>query len=155
MEYFTPLVDIMAIISVIYASLTTIRQTDLKRIVAYSSVAHMNLVVLGMFSLNTQGLAGAMYMMIGHGFVSSALFFSIGCLYDRYHTRLLKYYSGLVMVMPLFSFFLFIFTMANMSFPGTCNFIAELVILVGIFGRNPHLAVLSGTGIVLSAIYSI
>jgi NADH:ubiquinone oxidoreductase subunit 4 (subunit M) len=100
-------VDVLATISVIYASLATIRQIDMKRIIAYSSIAHMNLIVLGLFSLNQHGIAGAIYLMIGHGIVSSALFFCIGILYDRYHTRLLKYYSGLVMVMPFFSIFFF------------------------------------------------
>jgi len=115
----------------------------------------MNLVVLGLFSSNIYGLGGSMYMMIGHGFISSALFFCVGCIYDRYHTRLLHYYGGLTMVMPLFTFFLFFFTLSNMGFPGTANFISEVIILTGIFARNSVLAVLSGTGIVLSAVYSI
>jgi len=154
-SFFAPFVDSLAIISVIYASLTTIRQSDLKRIIAYSSIAHMNLVVLGLFSSNIYGLGGSMYMMIGHGFISSALFFCVGCIYDRYHTRLLHYYGGLTMVMPLFAFFLFFFTLSNMGFPGTANFISEVVILTGIFSRNSVLAVFAGSGIVFSAIYSI
>lgn len=147
--------DILAILSVIYASLATIRQIDMKRIIAYSSIAHMNLIVLGLFSLNQHGIDGSIYLMIGHGIVSSALFFCVGVLYDRYHTRLLKYYSGLVVVMSSFSIYFFIFTLANMSFPGTSNFIGEFIILVGIFNRNSFVVICAGTGIVLSAIYSI
>lgn len=154
-SFFVPFVDAIAIISVIYASLTTIRQTDLKRIIAYSSVAHMNLVVLGLFSANVFGFGGAVYIMLGHGFISAALFFCIGCVYDRYHTRLLHYFGGLAMVMPWFAIFLFFFTLSNMGFPGTANFISELVVLTGIFSRNMFLAILAGTGIVFSAIYSI
>ena len=154
-SYFAVIIDVLAIISIIYASLATIRQIDLKRIIAYSSIAHMNLMVLGLFSLNQQGIDGAIYLMIGHGIVSSGLFFCVGVLYDRYHTRLIKYYAGLATVMPWFSFFFLMFTLANMSFPGTSNFIGELVILTGIFARSPFLAICAGTGIVLSAIYSI
>jgi NADH:ubiquinone oxidoreductase subunit 4 (subunit M) len=123
-------------VGVIYASLSALRQSDLKRIIAYSSIAHMNLVVLGIFSFTHQGLDGAMYLMMGHGIVSAALFFCVGDLYDRYHTRALKHFSGLVQVMPLFSSVFFIFTLANMSFPGTSNFVGELLILTGIFENN-------------------
>lgn len=154
-EYFIYIVYLLATISVIYASLSTIRQSDLKRIIAYSSVAHMNLIVLGLFSLSYQGIDGAIYLMIGHGIVSSALFFCVGVLYDRYHTRLLRHYSGLVQVMPLFAIVFFIFTLANMSFPGTSNFVGEFLIFVGIFHKNSFILVLSASGIVLSAVYSI
>jgi NADH:ubiquinone oxidoreductase subunit 4 (subunit M) len=149
------LIDILAVVSVVYASLATIRQIDMKRIIAYSSIAHMNLIVLGLFSLNQHGIDGAIYLMIGHGIVSSALFFCVGVLYDRYHTRLLKYYSGLVIMMPAFTIFFFLFTLANMSFPGTSNFIGEFVILTGIFNRSSFIVLCAGTGIVLSAVYSI
>lgn len=154
-QYFSPLVYSLAVVSVIYASLSTIRQIDLKRIIAYSSVAHMNLIVLGLFSYTQQGIDGAIYLMIGHGVVSSALFFCVGVLYDRHHTRLLKYYGGLVQVMPVFSILFFLFTIANMSFPGTSNFIGELLILVGVFEKNTLIMFFSATGIVLSAVYSI
>jgi NADH:ubiquinone oxidoreductase subunit 4 (subunit M) len=154
-EYYSYLVYLLATISVIYASLTTIRQSDLKRIIAYSSVAHMNLIVLGLFSLSYQGIDGAIYLMIGHGIVSSALFFCVGVLYDRYHTRSLRHYSGLVQVMPLFAITFFVFTLANMSFPGTSNFVGEFLIFAGIFQKNPFIMVLSATGVVLSAVYSI
>jgi NADH-quinone oxidoreductase subunit M len=134
--YFQAVVVILGIISVIYASLSTMRQNDLKRIIAYSSIAHMNLIVLGLFSFTHQGIDGAIYLMIGHGIVSAALFFCVGVLYDRYHTRSLKHYSGLVQVMPLFCTFFFLFTLANMSFPGTSNFVGELLIFAGIFEYN-------------------
>jgi proton-translocating NADH-quinone oxidoreductase chain M len=154
-EFFTPLVCTFSILGVIYASLSTIRQADLKRIIAYSSIAHMNLVVLGIFSGSQYGLEGAMYLMIGHGVVSSALFFGVGVLYDRYHTRLLHYYGGLVVVMPVFATFFFIFTLANMSFPGTSNFLGEFYIFLGIFSRSTLMLLFSSAGIVLSAVYSV
>jgi NADH:ubiquinone oxidoreductase subunit 4 (subunit M) len=154
-NYFNACVYIMAVLSVIYASLTTIRQNDLKRIIAYSSIAHMNLIVLGLFSFTHQGIDGAIYLMLGHGLVSAALFFCVGVLYERYHTRSLKHYSGLAKVMPLFTVFFFIFTLANMSFPGTSNFIGELLIFVGLFQKNSFITTFGATGIILSAIYSI
>ena len=123
--YFTPLIYTLSIIGVIYASLTTLRQIDLKKIIAYSSVAHMGFVTLGLFSLNIQGIEGALFLMLSHGFVASALFLCIGVLYDRTHTRLVKYYGGLVHVMPLFSVFFLIFTMGNLSLPGTSSFVGE------------------------------
>ncbi len=105
--YMQPVVIILAVVGVIYASFSALRQSDLKRIIAYSSIAHMNLVVLGLFSFTHQGIDGAMYLMMGHGVVSAALFLCVGDLYDRYHTRSLKHYSGLVQVMPLFSMYFF------------------------------------------------
>jgi proton-translocating NADH-quinone oxidoreductase chain M len=153
--YFNDFIYILGVISVIYASLATIRQSDLKRIIAYSSIAHMNLIVLGLFSFTHQGIDGAIYLMIGHGIVSSALFFCVGVLYDRYHTRSLRQYSGLVQVMPLFVVFFFLFTLANMSFPGTSNFVGELLIFAGLFEHNSFIMTLVATSIVLSAIYSI
>jgi NADH-quinone oxidoreductase subunit M len=152
--FFLPFVFSLAICSVVYASFTTIRQIDLKRIVAYSSIAHMNLAVLGIFSLNVQGIDGALYLMIGHGVVSSALFFLVGFMYDRFHTKLLRYYGGLIIVMPVFGIFFFLFTMGNVGFPTTSNFIGEFLILIGIFIKNPFIALFAGFGIILSAVYS-
>jgi len=154
-DFFNPLIGTLCIISIIYASITTIRQIDMKRIIAYSSIAHMNLIVLGLFSLTQQGIEGAIFLMIGHGVVSSALFFCVGVLYDRAHTRLIKYYGGLLQTMPLFSIIFFLFTMANMGFPGTSNFIGELLVLIGVFQKNTMLLAFSATGIILSAVYSI
>jgi len=130
------------------------RQIDLKRIIAYSSVAHMNLVVLGIFSFNRVGIEGATYLMVAHGVVSAALFFCVGVVYDRTHTRLLRYYGGLVTVMPLFAAFFFVFNLANMGFPGTPNFVGELLLLAGIYKQAPTISFFAGAGIVFSAAYS-
>ena len=134
--FFSPLILIFNIISIIYISLVTIRQIDFKKIIAYSSVAHMNLVNIGLFSFNLQSLEGAMFLMISHAIVSSGLFICVGTLYERYHTRILYYYSGLVITMPLFSFFFFLFILSNIGFPGSSNFIGELLILLGGFENN-------------------
>jgi len=153
--YFTPLVYAMGAVAVIYASLTSIRQTDLKRIIAYTSVAHMNLVVIGLFSFNIIGLEGALLQSLSHGFVASALFLIIGVIYDRHHTRMVKYYGGLVHIMPLFSAIFLIFTMANIALPGTSSFVGELLILAGIFKTNTTITVLGATGMVLGGAYSL
>jgi len=153
--YYMPCIYILGICSIIYASLTTIRQLDLKRIIAYSSIAHMNLVVLGIFSINWQGIDGATFLMVGHGLVSTALFLLVGIVYDRYHTRLLRYYGGLVITMPLFSSGFFFFTLGNFGFPGTSNFTGEILLLLGILENNIFVAFFSGFGIILSAVYSI
>jgi len=153
--YYLPLVHTVALISILYASLTTIRQVDLKRIIAYSSIAHMNLVVLGIFSCNIQGIAGSVFLMLAHGIVSSALFFSIGFLYDRYRTRLLFYYGGLVQVMPVFSCQFLVLCLANTGLPGTCNFIGELVCFIGLVDSNILTTFISLIGVVLSVLYTI
>lgn len=154
-NFFLPFIFTIGICSVIYASLITIRQIDLKRIIAYSSIAHMNMVILGLFTNNYFGLDGSIYLMIGHGIVSSALFFLVGILYDRYHSRLLRYYSGLITVMPVCGIYFLIFLLGNIGFPGTSNFIGEILILLGVFFKNPFMCFCLGFGIVLSAIYSI
>ena len=153
--YFTPLIYTMSIIGIVYASLTTLRQIDLKKIIAYSSVAHMGFVTIGLFSLNVQGVEGAILLMLSHGFVASSLFLCIGTLYDRTHTRLIQYYGGLVHVMPLFSFFFLVFTMGNLSLPGTSSFVGEFLILVGTFQTNTWIATLAATGMILGGAYSI
>lgn len=153
--YFTPLIFTMSILGVIYASLTTLRQIDLKKIIAYSSVAHMGFVTLGLFSLNTQGIEGALLLMLSHGLVASALFLCVGTLYDRTHTRLIRYYGGCVHVMPLFSFLFLVFTMGNLSLPGTSSFVGEFLILVGTFQTNTFVTTLAATGMVLGGAYSI
>lgn len=153
--YYSPLVSTLSLLGVLYASLSTIRQIDLKRVIAYSSVAHMNLVMLGLFSFNQQGIEGAIYLMVGHGVVSGALFFCVGVLYDRYHSRLIRYYGGLVTVMPLFTTAFLLFTLANMSFPGTSNFLGELLLFLGIFANNSIVLIFATSSIVLSAIYSV
>jgi proton-translocating NADH-quinone oxidoreductase chain M len=152
--YYLPLTDSLAIVSIVYASLTTIRQIDMKRIIAYSSIAHMNLVVLGIFSGNIQGIAGSIFLMIAHGIVSSALFFLIGVIYDKYGTRVIYYYGGLVQTMPLFSAQLLIFSMSNIGLPITCNFVGELIVFVGLIDRNFSILVISVSGIILSVLYT-
>jgi len=152
--FFLPLVDTFCLISIVYASLTTIRQIDMKRVIAYSSVAHMNLVVLGIFSGNVQGIAGSIFLMIAHGIVSSALFFCVGVLYDKYATRLIYYYGGLVRTMPIFSTFLLIFCLGNIGLPGTCNFIGELVVFIGLVEKNIFFLIISVTGVILSVLYT-
>ncbi|HND46287.1 MAG TPA: NADH-quinone oxidoreductase subunit M, partial [Chitinophagales bacterium] len=153
--YFSPLVYLLCIVGVIYASLSALRQTDLKRIIAYSSIAHMNLVVLGIFSFNVSGLEGSIIQSISHGFVSGGMFLLIGILYNRYHTRFLHYYGGIVHFMPIFSGLFLIFTMANIALPGTSSFIGEFLLLLGIFKENTLTAVLSALGVILSGAYSL
>ena len=153
--FFTPLIFSLCSLGIIYASFTAIRQIDLKRIIAYSSIAHMNLVVIGIFSFNFLGFEGAMFQSISHGFVSSALFFLIGIIYSRYHTRSLYYYSGLVQVMPLYSFYFLFFTMANIALPGTSSFIGELLLLLGCFFSNFFITFFIVSCVVLGGSYSL
>ena len=153
--YFTPFVYTMSLIGIVYASLTAIRQTDFKRIIAYTSVAHMNVVMLGIFSFNNVGIEGALLQSLSHGFVASALFVIIGVVYERYRTRLVKYYGGLVHTMPLYiSIFLF-FTMANIGFPGTSGFIGEFLIFAGSFKVNSSITFFGATGMVLGGCYAL
>lgn len=130
--YFSGLVVSLALFSCVYASCAAIAQKDLKKLIAYASIAHMNIVVIGIFSFNFEGLSGSIYLMIGHAVTSSMLFFLVGVLYDRYKTRLLDAYSGLFFVMPKFSFFLFFSVLANFSFPITVNFMAEIMIVISL-----------------------
>lgn len=153
--YFTPLIYTMSVIAIIYTSLTTLRQIDLKKIIAYSSVAHMNFVTLGLFSLNTQGIEGSILLMLSHGLVSPALFLCVGVLYDRHKTRLLRYYSGCARTMPLFAVLFVFFTMANISLPGTSSFIGEFLVFIGAYQSNTFITFLAATGMVLGAAYGL
>lgn len=153
--YFAPLIYTMSLLAIIYTSLTTLRQIDLKKIIAYSSVAHMNFVTIGLFSLNAQGIEGSLLLMLSHGLVSPALFLCVGALYDRHKTRILRYYGGCVHAMPIFSVFFLFFTMANISLPGTSSFVGEFLILVGVFKTNTFAAILAATGMVLGAAYAL
>ena len=153
--YFSPLVYLLSVIGVIYASLSAIRQTDLKRIIAYSSVAHMNLVTLGIFSFNIIGLEGSILQSISHGFVAGAMFLMIGILYDRYHSRLLSYYGGLVHMMPVYSALFLIFTMANIALPGTSSFVGEFLLLTGIYKTNIVSCIVGAVGVILCGAYSL
>lgn len=147
-------VFILGILGIIYSSCATIRQIDLKKIIAYSSVAHMNFVIVGLFSQNCAAVSGSVFLMLSHGLVSSALFLCVGVLYDRYHTRNLKYYGGLVMVMPLFSILFLLFSLANIGMPGSSSFIGEFFILLGIFPLNRFVTILAGLSMVLGACYA-
>jgi proton-translocating NADH-quinone oxidoreductase chain M len=153
--FYTPFVMALSAIGVVYGSLTAIRQTDLKRIIAYTSVAHMNLVVMGIFSFNVVGIEGAILQSLSHGFVSSSLFLLIGVVYDRHHTRMVKYYSGLVHTMPIFTSIFLLFTMANIGLPGTSSFVGEFLILAGIMKISTTATFLGATGMVLGGGYSL
>jgi len=153
--FFTPLVYTIGVTSIIYTSFTAIRQTDFKRIVAYTSIAHMNLVVIGIFSFNVLGLEGSILQSLSHGFVASALFLIIGIVYDRHRTRIVQYYGGLSSVMPMYSFIFLFFTMANISFPGTSSFIGEFLILIGLFKVNKTITFFAATGVVIGGAYSL
>ena len=155
-NYFSPLIQTVAIISLIYASFSTIIQQDTKRLIAYSSVAHMAVVVLGLFSNNLQGIEGAILLAIGHGFTSPALFICVGgIIYDRTGTRIINYIRGLATYMPVFTILFFIFTLCNTGIPLSINFLGEQLSLLGIWQQNPIIAVLGASGILLSACYSI
>lgn len=153
--FYSPLVYLLSILGVVYASLTAIRQTDMKRIVAYSSVAHMNMVTLGIFSFNIIGFEGALLQSLSHGFVAGGMFLLIGILYNRYHSRFIYYYGGLVHTMPLFCAFFLIFTLANIALPGTSSFAGEFLILVGIYKNSIFACILSALGVILCGSYSL
>lgn len=153
--YFTPLILTLGILAIIYASITTIRQTDLKRIIAYSSVSHMGVVTIGLFTLTLAGIEGSIFLQIAHGIVSSALFIIVTLLYERHHTRLVKYYRGVVLTMPIFSIFFLLFTLANIGVPLTCNFIGEILTLLGTYSINGLIGILATSGMVLSACYGL
>uniref|UniRef100_UPI0031F3ABB0 NADH dehydrogenase subunit 4 n=1 Tax=Russula emetica TaxID=152958 RepID=UPI0031F3ABB0 len=155
-NYFSPLIQTIAIITLIYASLATIIQQDTKALIAYSSIAHMSVVILGLFSNTIQGIEGAILLALAHGFVSPALFICVGgIIYDRTGTRIIHYVRGLVTYMPVFTILFLIFTLSNTGIPLTLNFLGEQLSLIGIWERSPLIAALGATGIVLSAIYSI
>ena len=155
-NYFSPMVQTIAIITIMYASFATIIQQDTKKLIAYSSICHMSVAVLGIFSNTIIGIEGAILLGIAHGFVSPALFICVGgIIYERTGTRLIKYLKGLVLYMPLFTILFFVFTIANTAIPLSLNFLGEQMALIGIWNVNPIVAVLGAIGIVLSACYSI
>lgn len=153
--FFTPLIYTISAFGVVYASITTLQQVDLKKIIAYSSVGHMGLVTVGLFSANTQGIIGAVLLMISHGIVSGALFLCIGILYERHSTRIVRYYSGLIHTMPIFSVCFITFSLGNLGLPGTSSFIGEFLIIAGALETNTWIALLCGTGMVLGAGYTL
>lgn len=154
--YYSPFVLFLGSLGIYYTSFVTLRQIDIKRVIAYSSVSHMNICVLGLFSFNLVGVLGSIHLMVGHGLVSAGLFFLIGMLYYRFHTKIIKYYGGLIYLMPLFSFFFFILILGNISFPFTSNFIGEFLVLVGLFySLNFYSLIFCLIGIFICMIYSI
>ena len=153
--YFTPLIYTMSCVAIIYTSLTTLRQVDLKKIIAYSSVAHMNFVTIGLFSCNSQGVLGSILLMISHGLVSPPLFLLVGVLYDRHKTRLVRYYAGCSRTMPLFSTMFLFFTMANISLPGTSSFVGEFLVFCGTFQNNTFVTFTAALGTILGAAYGL
>ena len=154
-QAFTPMVFALSVTAVIYASLVAFRQTDVKKLIAYSSVAHMGLVTLGIFSGNEQGVQGAIFLMLSHGVVSGALFLCVGVIYDRMHTREIAFYGGLVNRMPVYAAVFLLFTMANVGLPGTSGFPGEILTLVGAFKVNAWAAAGATTGVILSAVYAL
>ena len=153
--FFTPLVYTVSAVGIIYTSFTAIRQTDFKRIIAYTSIAHMNLVMLGIFSFNSIGLEGAIFQSLSHGFVASALFIIISIVYDRHRTRLVQYYGGLASVMPIYILIFLVFTMANIGLPGTSSFVGEFLILTGSFNVNTSITFSGATSMVIGGGYSL
>ncbi len=152
---FTPLVYTMSVVAIIYTSLVALMQEDVKKLIAYSSVAHMGFVTMGIFAANQQGVAGAVFQMISHGIVSGALFLCVGVVYDRMHTREIKFYGGVVTRMPIFAAIFMVFTMANVGLPGTSGFVGEFLTLIGTFKANIPVASLATLGVILSAAYAL
>jgi len=152
--YYLLIIYILATLSVIFSSLITLRQIDIKKIIAYSSIVHMNFSLLGLFSFSISGLIGGLIATLSHGFISSGLFLSVGVLYERYHSRLLKYYGGLAQFMPLFAIVYFFLTLGNISFPCTLNFVGEFLIILGIIYKNLILAIINILSLILSTIYA-
>jgi NADH-quinone oxidoreductase subunit M len=150
---FTPLVYALSIVAVIYTSLVALAQEDMKKLIAYSSVAHMGFVTIGIFALNTQAVTGAIYQMLSHGIVSAALFLCVGVIYDRMHTRDIGRYGGLAARMPIYAFTFMVFTMASVGLPGTSGFVGEFLVLTGAFQSSTWVATLAATGVILGAAY--
>jgi NADH-quinone oxidoreductase subunit M len=152
---FAPLVFALSVIAIIYTSLVALMQEDMKKLIAYSSVAHMGFVTMGIFALNMQGVQGAVFQMVSHGFISGALFLCVGVVYDRMHTREISAYGGLVNTMPNYAVVFLIFTMANVGLPGTSGFVGEFLTLMGAFKANTWVAFFATTGVILSAAYAL
>jgi len=152
-EYFVPLVFTLSIIAIIYTSLVALMQEDMKKLIAYSSVAHMGFVTLGIFTFTKQGIEGSIFQMLSHGIISAALFLCVGVLYDRTHSRLISSYGGIVNILPKYSFVFAIFMLGALSLPGTSGFVGEILILLGTFQKNFLAAILASVGIILGAAY--
>ena len=154
-SYFAPFIFTLSIIAIIYASLVALVQTDMKKLIAYSSVAHMGFVTLGIFTFTLQGIEGAIIQMLSHGIISAALFLCVGVVYDRIHTREIDRYGGLVNRMPIYAFAFMIFIMGSIGLPGTSGFVGEFLVLLSIFSVNTYFAVFATSGVVLAAAYSL
>ena len=152
-EVFTPLVYTLSVIAIIFTSFIALMQEDMKKLIAYSSVAHMGFVTLGIFTLQQQGIEGSIIQMISHGLVSAALFLCVGVVYDRMHSRLIKSYGGIVTIIPKYSILFMLFTLAALGLPGTSGFIGEFLILMGAFKDNFLVAVIASFGVILGAAY--
>ncbi|MDE0968597.1 MAG: NADH-quinone oxidoreductase subunit M [Octadecabacter sp.] len=154
-DVMAPMVLWMSAIAIVYTSLVALVQVDMKKLIAYSSVAHMGFVTMGIFTFNQQGLDGAIFQMISHGFISGALFLCVGVIYDRMHTREIDAYGGLVNRMPAYAMIFMFFTMANVGLPGTSGFVGEFLTLVGVFQVNTWIAAVATSGVILSAAYAL
>ena len=154
-EMFAPLVFTLSVVAIVYTSLVALAQEDMKKLIAYSSVAHMGFVTIGIFSLTQQGIEGAIFQMVSHGLVSGALFLCVGVIYDRLHTRDIAAYGGLVHRMPAYALVFMIFTMANVGLPGTSGFVGEFLTLLSAFLVNSWVAMFATLGVILSAAYAL
>ena len=154
-HYFAPLVWTLSIIAIIYTSLVALVQEDMKKLIAYSSVAHMGYVTMGLFAMTQQGVQGAIFQMVSHGLVSGALFLCVGVVYDRMHTREIAAYGGLVQRMPLYAVAMLLFTLANVGLPGTSGFVGEFLTLLGVFNVNAWVSFFATFGVILSAAYAL
>ena len=152
-EYFTPLIYTLSIIAIIYTSLVALMQEDMKKLIAYSSVAHMGYVTLGIFTFTKQGIEGSIYQMISHGLISAALFLCVGVVYDRLHSRMISTYGGIVNYLPKYSFLFIVFALAALGLPGTSGFLGEFLVLTGAFQKSYLVAMLATFGVVLGAAY--
>ncbi len=153
--YFAPFVFTLSVIAIVYTSLVALMQEDIKKLIAYSSIAHMGYVTMGIFTLTQEGIQGAVFQMVSHGFVSGALFLCVGVIYDRMHTREIAAYGGIVHRMPIYATVFMVFTMANVGLPGTSGFIGEFLTIIATFGRNSWVALFAATGVILSASYAL
>jgi NADH-quinone oxidoreductase subunit M len=153
--YFTPLIFALSVIAIIYTSLVAFRQTDIKKLIAYSSVAHMGFVTMGIFSGNVYGVQGAIFQMLSHGVISGALFLCVGVIYDRMHTREIAFYGGLVNRMPWYAAVFMLFTMGNVGLPGTSGFVGEMLTMTGAYGASTITVLFAATGVILSAVYAL
>jgi NADH-quinone oxidoreductase subunit M len=154
-HFFTPLMFALSVIAIVYTSLVAFRQLDFKKLIAYTSVAHMGFVTLGVFSGNVQGEQGALFQMLSHGLISSALFLCVGVLYDRMHTREIDFYGGVVNRMPWYAAVFMLFSMGNLGLPGTSGFVGEILSMTGTYAASTWTAIIAASGVILSAMYAL